>query len=185
MRSSARERMLCMICHARIPVQPFCSECGNPTAYASREERIELELEKWGRAQNRPSPDRVIDLAALEKPVEPPRRKRRVAPERKVTQPVRHAESSPDVAPIPDAPRERGKRSVHVAGRKEDRWQRALTLLPDEAVAFTKEGRCGPERATLVITRYRVAVVQGSNARWIPLETHRLRIEPPSPSPPT
>ncbi len=182
MRSSSRERMLCTFCQARIAIQPFCPECGNPTAYASREERIQFELERWGHRNE--EPDRVIDLAAMERapgqgpqepgqeaaprqeaapPQETARRPVRREASRRRPQPAGHKTPQPVAvaAPTLEAP---------APTRSKERWRRVFAPLPDETVGFVKEGHCGPERATLVITKYRVAVVQGHRARWIPLE---------------
>jgi hypothetical protein len=177
--------MLCTFCQARIAIQAFCPECGNPTAYASREERIQFELERWGKQAPKP-PDRVIDLAALEREREerlaerraaeaperqaqPPRRRR---PNRQPPKPALHTEPLRVEIPAPPPPaQEPATARLHMTGHAgPERWRRAFRPLPDETIGFVKEGRCGPERATLIITKYRAVVVQGHRSRWIPVE---------------
>lgn len=190
---SSRERMLCTSCHARILIQPFCSSCGNPTTYASQEERIEWELQRWSGSRRpapqppRPSTDprrtagnNVIDLAALErKDLERARPNgngngKRPAQQKSAPQPTSRPERRPErpAAPL-DAPanRRERKRLRAQVGPRAERWRRVLPLLPEESVHIVKEGRCGPDRATLVMTRFRIALVAGAHVRWIPLES--------------
>jgi len=57
--------------------------------------------------------------------------------------------------------------------RRIERMGRALELRSGETITLAVDGRSGPRRASLLVTRYRVAVVTRSRrmrTRWIPLE---------------
>ena len=55
--------------------------------------------------------------------------------------------------------------------RRLEQIERVLNLRDDETITLTVRGRAGTSRATLVLTRFRIAVVARRNkVRWIPLE---------------
>ena len=58
----AKKRYLCSFCEGRlVEGEPFCRSCGNPTSWASHDEKVAWELEQYGRARTK-----TIDLAAME-----------------------------------------------------------------------------------------------------------------------
>jgi ATPase subunit of ABC transporter with duplicated ATPase domains len=109
----------------------------------------------------------------------------RLAREQSKTEKERERETKKAAAAAAKAAKKVEKHREEVAGeakphrktrldRRYDRQTAALGLLEGETVTIMADGRSGLRRATMFITRYRVAIVlrsrRSSRVRWIPLE---------------
>lgn len=158
------------------------------TALATIIEVEPIEIEMTAEAQDESSADWEPVERRVAEPQTPPTRERRHTtprPEQTTQQAIASAvvrrPRTAATAPVAEPARpERNARvvepstpTVSRADRRLEKMGRALNLRQGETITLAINGRSGMARATLIITRYRAALVwraRGVRPRWIPLE---------------